>query len=59
MSELLEIDFDSRYMLVCRKSLSREEMCNIMRSWEEFIKMRTPALLVINGEEFELVEREE
>jgi len=59
MAEFVEIDFGSKYVLRCKKSLSEEEKSNLMQVWRNFVEMPTPTLLLIDGEEFELVKVEE
>jgi len=59
MSEFVEIDFDSKYMLISKKPLSPGEHEHILYVWRDFVKLESPALLVVDGTEFELIKKEE
>ena len=59
MTELLEIDLDSKYILLVKKSLTEEELEGIKEAWKLFVAFSVPALFIIDGEEYELVRKEE
>jgi len=57
MAELLEINLNSKYILISKKPLTDKDYENIARAWDLFQQQEGPALLGIDGTEYELVER--
>jgi len=58
MAEFVEIDFDSRYVLISKKPLDPGLHEYILATWNNFTNTKTPTLLVIDGTQFELVKKE-
>ena len=59
MAEIFEIDLDSKYVLVSKNPLSKEDYDRIIESWAEFVGAESPVLFIIDGTEYEFVVKAE
>ena len=58
MAEVFEVDLDSKYVIVSKNPLTKEDYDRIIKAWEDFVNLPGPALFIIDGAEYEFVVKE-